>query len=265
MEPVIVPRQYDDLPMNNYNGLDLSSHRYANIFTVESSEDQEALRESINEVGQLDPITMFKGAILDGRHRYSACRRLGIEPRFTEFEGTEEEALAFVMAKNLTRRHLTTGQRALLALRLEGIYKEMAAARMKAGVTNPTPNLEQGTTAQLAANKVGVSASNVYNAKALTKAAEDATTFDARSWVEDQIKAVDENRMSLNAAVTAVKAKKEAESWDPSAVSLRRARGMLRVLRTLAIDVDKYGSDLISLSGDELNDWYACATTVLDV
>ena len=68
-----------------------------------------AVKESIalNGYDEYQPILLFDGRILDGFHRYTACRELGIEPPTREFVGTESEALDFVWSMNYARRHLS--------------------------------------------------------------------------------------------------------------------------------------------------------------
>jgi hypothetical protein len=53
-----------------------------------------------------------------GDNRLEACARAKVEPRFEDFEGTDEEALAFVLSLNAARRDLTGAQRAMVAVRL---------------------------------------------------------------------------------------------------------------------------------------------------
>lgn len=66
-----------------------------------------ALRENIRANGLRDhELITYEGKLLDGRHRYRAFRDLGIEPIFQTFAGTADEALAFVVSRNLHRRHL---------------------------------------------------------------------------------------------------------------------------------------------------------------
>jgi ParB-like chromosome segregation protein Spo0J len=90
----------------------LEVHEIATLFPTMASVDAEQLRESILKAGQLEEILVFEGKILDGRHRYEACLALGVEPRVREFEGTPQEAFSYSVALNLSRRHLTTVQRA---------------------------------------------------------------------------------------------------------------------------------------------------------
>lgn len=57
------------------------------------------------------------GAILDGRHRARACAQAGVALKTVEWDraGTAE---AFVVSRNLHRRHLNESQRAMVAAKL---------------------------------------------------------------------------------------------------------------------------------------------------
>jgi ParB-like chromosome segregation protein Spo0J len=67
--------------------------------------------------GIREPITIYKNQILDGRNRWRACQKLGIAcpQRAYEGKGEERDLRAFVVSKNLHRRHLNTSQRAMIA------------------------------------------------------------------------------------------------------------------------------------------------------
>ena len=111
LERPILKADFDNMPRETYSGLGYPTHRFADFIPVADGADQFALRESIGSIGLIDPIMLFEGAILDGRHRYAACTKMGVEPRFVEFEGDEEAALSYVLAKNIARRNLTTVQK----------------------------------------------------------------------------------------------------------------------------------------------------------
>lgn len=62
------------------------------------------------------PILLKDGAIVDGYHRYKAALKAGVEPIFREFEGSEDDALRYVLRANGDRRHLNEGQKAAAAI-----------------------------------------------------------------------------------------------------------------------------------------------------
>ena len=61
---------------------------------------------------------LYQEQVLDGWHRYLACRETGAAARYETFEGDEAAARTFVIAANLTRRHLDPSQRAMIAAKL---------------------------------------------------------------------------------------------------------------------------------------------------
>ena len=57
------------------------------------------------------PIATYEGKILDGRHRYEAALKAGVDPVFVEFQGTKEEAISYVTSENVARRHLNSQEK----------------------------------------------------------------------------------------------------------------------------------------------------------
>jgi hypothetical protein len=89
-------------------------HPVADLFPMLDGEDLADLAASIAERGQEHPIVLDKeGRILDGRNRFAVCEQLGIEPIVTTYDGDDPDGYA--LAVNLARRHLTKGQRAMIA------------------------------------------------------------------------------------------------------------------------------------------------------
>jgi len=58
-------------------------------------------------------VTLLEGKILDGRHRYVAAERVGIEPVYVEYTGgtTEKEVADFVVLENCESRHLSLDEK----------------------------------------------------------------------------------------------------------------------------------------------------------
>ena len=78
------------------------------------------LIESISKLGQLVPIVMYRGEILDGRKRIAACLSLGIEPRTVTIPDDTDPA-EHAVALNLLRTHYTSIQRAMYAATLSNL------------------------------------------------------------------------------------------------------------------------------------------------
>ncbi len=90
-------------------------HPLAEIFPPLPDPELQELANDILEHGLREPITTFKGKILDGKNRFRACQKAGVKPQFKEFKG---DAKALVRSLNIHRRHLTESQRAMLAAEL---------------------------------------------------------------------------------------------------------------------------------------------------
>ena len=96
----------------------LEPHQLAALFPELPPEELTLLARDIKARGQLEPIIVYKGLILDGRNRYRACQIAGVKPRIEEFneKATKGSAEEFVLSRNLRRRHLSMGQKAAIAL-----------------------------------------------------------------------------------------------------------------------------------------------------
>ena len=104
-------------------------HKF-NFFPEISAEDSKGLRESIAKGfdATLGKITLYEGKVLDGWNRYKACIDTGIEPVFTNFYGNDMEAFNFSVNANLDRRHLTSSQKAAMAVNAEPLLEAIEKA-----------------------------------------------------------------------------------------------------------------------------------------
>jgi DNA modification methylase len=169
--------------MNDRDDIDpanLLPHPLADLLPLLVGEDFDALVEDIRQHVLRVPITLFQGRVLDGRNRLRACLQAGVKPRFEIFDGDEDDALAYVLSLNVARRHLTTAQKAVLALKLLPMEEEKARRRMEAGVAlDPPQNSAQGSSpgageaTALAGRKVGVSKETVRQARRIAEHAPD--------------------------------------------------------------------------------------------
>ncbi len=108
-------------------------HALADAFPLIEGAEFDELVSSIKANGLFDPITLLDGTIIDGRNRYRACLVAGIEPTFDTYDG--DEPAAFVVARNINRRHLNSSQRAMIAAKLATIPHGGSAHRASEGKT----------------------------------------------------------------------------------------------------------------------------------
>lgn len=184
-------------------------HDAANIFPLDD-ENIESLAGDIKAHGQLCPIELLDGKILDGRRRWMACRQAGVEPEFVTV--SPEDPISYVISLNRHRRHLTPSQMSMVAARARAMYDKEADARMKSGKkSDPMENLPQGAARDAAGKAVGVSGKSVDFASKVLKNAE-----------PEIIKAVDEGRMAVSTA--AIYATEPAEVQRKVAADPKRNR-----------------------------------------
>lgn len=149
-------------------------HPAANLFPMMTDQEAEDLKADIEKHGQILPIILYDGKILDGRNRAIACFELGIKPKTETWSGTGSPT-DWVMSVNYHRRNLTYDQRVAVAALATESYKAEAEARRRATQNNdsakavPAKMQEQGESVEKAAKAVGVSARAVYAARKAEK------------------------------------------------------------------------------------------------
>jgi ParB-like chromosome segregation protein Spo0J len=91
-------------------------HPVASLFPMMSGEELDDLAEDIKANGQAEAIVLDQhGQLIDGRNRLEACRRVEVSPDFVSV--TLDDPVAYILTKNVTRRHLTKGQQAMSVAR----------------------------------------------------------------------------------------------------------------------------------------------------
>jgi hypothetical protein len=148
-----------------------------------TDEEFDRLRDDIEKYGQREPIIVWEGKILDGRHRKEACLVLGIEPQYREWHGTYDEAEALVVSLNVCKRHLNPSQAAMVGTRI---------ATLRQGRQERESNVEISTfrtTQAQAAEKLNVSREQIIKARKVTETA-----------APEVIEEVERGKMSLHKA-----------------------------------------------------------------
>jgi ParB-like chromosome segregation protein Spo0J len=100
---------------------ELSFHPLADLFPLMEGAEFDALVADITANGLRESIVLLDEKILDGRNRYRACLAAKVEPSFEKHLSAHHstaEALAFIISKNIHRRHLTADQKRDLIAKL---------------------------------------------------------------------------------------------------------------------------------------------------
>jgi len=174
-----------------------------------SQDDYDRLKADIQANGIKTPLHVHKHTVLAGANRLKVAQEIGI--KFVPCillpdDMTELEMREYAILDNLARRHMTTEQKAALALELEKIEAEKAQKRQiselkqnqikinqnpsdisdsditvedssvmssDSDITNENGDTEKGAALKLAAQKAGISYDTAFKAKTLaTKAPE---------------------------------------------------------------------------------------------
>ncbi|MCG9132758.1 hypothetical protein J5I95_13855 [Candidatus Poribacteria bacterium] len=144
----------------------LTRHELSAIFMDMPEEDFQNLLKSVETEGFKDPIIrMIDAEVLDGWHRYRAAKELNLLRKLTFQQWKEKDEgnpAAFVMARNIERRHLTPGQRAQIVVSFNERFGH-------GGDRGKSQNCDLKTQAELAA-EAGASQRTISNAVAVEKA-----------------------------------------------------------------------------------------------
>jgi hypothetical protein len=144
----------------------LKPHPLAALFPELPPAELADLARDIEEKGQLEPIILYKGLILDGHNRYKACQMVGVKPQTEEFDpkATKRSASEFVLSRNLRRRHLSVGQKSAIALEWSEQIELNPSAEKNKGRGRPKGALTE------AAKKIGINAQRVFEVRQIREA-----------------------------------------------------------------------------------------------
>jgi len=205
---------------------ELKPHPIAQCFPKLDKADFAKMVASVKAHGMADPIWLYEGMILDGRHRYHACIRAGAGFQTREYRG--DDPVGFAVAINDNRRHYTAGQKAAVASALAALPQGQRPRQM-GGV----PTIRE------AAGKVGVSVDSVKKLRRV-EAASPATA-----------KAVADGKISLNRAERIVEEKAKPTAPPPTN-KLAAAKEEAGELRQLAHEVLRIKKRLVEIAADPI-------------
>lgn len=223
-------------------------HRIANIYPLMKDNETEKrlwkeFKNDIKENELLNPIMLFEDKILDGRNRAIACDETDTDVFYETFHGDENEALAYVTSTNDMRRHLTSSQRAAVAVNNEELYDQIqteAKERMSEGGKGGKGGIKEGMetvphltkTREIVAEKTNTNPRYISDAKKIKEAN------------PDLLQDVQNGKITIPKAVKQVKS--EAKKVEK--------KRLLDIVKDDAKDVDTYKlihADLATVVLDE--------------
>jgi hypothetical protein len=146
----------------------MKHHPIADVWPMMEEDKLRELADDIRKNGQLVPVWLYDGKILDGRNRYAACKIAGVDAKTKEYTG--DEPTAFAVAMNDRRRHMNKGALAAVAAELEPHFAADAKRRQIRkpkceSVVEKVPQQAPRKAREEAAASVGVNDRYVSDAK----------------------------------------------------------------------------------------------------
>ena len=146
----------------------LTYHPACLLFPMMDENKVQELAEDIKESGQNQPVVLLGNVVLDGKNILAACKLAGVKPRFVQWEGTGSPT-AWIASRNLFRRHLTSSQRAVIALKLLPILKSEARDRQHHLAKSFAEPTAKGKASENAAELVKSNSRYIEAAKAIER------------------------------------------------------------------------------------------------
>ena len=109
--------------MNNKQGAVKTDKEFSRFVPKLTDAEYEQLEKNIVRDGCREPLSLWKGRLLDGHYRYSICRKHKIEFKTVNIKlSSKHEATVWVIQNQLGRRNLTDFQKIEMVAHLEEVY-----------------------------------------------------------------------------------------------------------------------------------------------
>ena len=206
--------------------MNYTQHPLSALFPAKSAEDFQTLKDSIDNIGVQNPVTLYEGMVIDGWHRYTAATELGILCPTVELKDVDPRD--FVLAQNKARRHCTTAQ--LIAAASE-IYRWRPNGGYHSALSAECFSSKQ------IAEKVGISVRTVDQFRKVER--------DAVSEVKDAVKRGDIG-LSKAEAIAKLPADKQVEAIKNPSPKVRRSMTEMGATSALKLTSDKTEADKLA-------------------
>ena len=209
-------------------------HPVASLFPMIDDDALNALAEDIKKNGQREPILVafFDGmdttepVVIDGRNRFKACEIAGVKPVFSNNYIMEPEEMGpWIISHNLHRRHLTTSQKAAVAVAYEAELSKLAKARQgrrndldsPSDIVENLPQCAEGKARDEAGEMFQISGRSVSDAKYVSQ--HDPEAFQR----------VRDGKQAVSAAAKAVREKlNPPQQLTPEQIAEKKLRPLLK-------------------------------------
>lgn len=149
-----------------------SIHPVAELFPLPTDDELKLLIDDIGKNGLMNDIILSENdELIDGRSRLFACYKAHVEARFKK---TSADPFIVSISANLSRRHLTIGQKAAVGDKAMAYFTAQAKARQATSTGGVAPQLmenfpqaDQGTARDKAGAALGISGKSIDNYRAI--------------------------------------------------------------------------------------------------
>lgn len=220
-------------------------HPVAVAFRKWSKSEERYAKESLSDIGQMEPIEIYEGQVIDGANRQKAIWDAGLGNQIRWRDVTNElirnniTVEQYALAKNISRRHLTISERAIAAAKL--VAKELPPVKDfdQVPLKQPTRTRRRDTRKRDRVKKEDVAAKVAELADVSLSTAREAIQVVA-SGNQELIEAVESGTVGVTQAAIVVRESREISPEEKAIGLLRKAEASLAVVvRSLALANDE--------------------------
>lgn len=240
-----------------------------------TDEEYRQLESNVISDGCRDPLVVWNGIIVDGHNRYKICTEHDVPFTTVEKDFPDRAAaIEWIILNQFGRRNLSPGNRSLLALRLEDVFKEKAkvnkeSAMQKARTQNPNNSKEQFQqhsaetvpieTREELAKIAGVSHDTIGKVKKIVERGTPEQVERIKKGDKgNSVRAVYNEVVHKDQPAAARKMPSESEQETPESQDMQKAQeaGQGHSVQPASLPAAEYAAAVETGSDDELPDFY---------
>lgn len=176
-----------------------------------TAEEFKQLEQNCLDEGIRDAIVIWNEFIIDGHNRYEIATRWNLEYKTESKSFKDENAVKEWMINNqFGRRNLNNYQRAVLALKLENVFSDMAKEKQKGGqggILLPKISAEANRIDNETRNKLGKIAKVSHDTMAKVKVIEAKATYEVKQLLSN-------DKKTINKAYQEIKKEKKQQEKE---------------------------------------------------